>query len=407
LPVTTLKASLIAEANKCVLCGMCLPHCPTYSLTRNENESPRGRLMLGKALLSGEVEESKDLDEHINHCLVCRSCEKCCPSEVKFGAFMDGLRSHLTAQSKPKHNFADILIDKKTRRDLNKKLWMGQRSGVLNVGKLLLGKANTRLINSLPKVERFQTLDTNYPAIGSEKAKVMLFTGCHSELLGNSLVLDAIALLNQLGVSVAVPEQQVCCGGLSRHHGDTEIANALETKNIAAFNSDVPIVTLASGCGASLLDYNALENANSETISFTSRITDIDAFILSFLKTNPALLKPLKQKVVLHTPCSMKNGMRQDAAVHELLNMIPELNVIGINTQRGCCGAAGSYMYEQPDNADALRDPIVTEIKGLHADFMVTTNIGCAMHIQAGLKQADVNITLMHPVELLKKAISE
>jgi len=404
LPVTTLKASLIAEANKCVLCGMCLPHCPTYSLAKNENESPRGRLVLGKALLLGDVEETAGLLEHIDHCLVCRSCEKACPSEVKFGAFMDGLRSHLSKPEKPAHDFADILIHQDKRRALNKKLWLGQRSGVLSIGKKLIGKSGARLINSLPKVERFQALNENYPAIGAEKAKVMFFTGCNSELLGNTLVITAIDLLTQLGVSVKVPKQQGCCGGLSRHHGDAATANELETNNIIAFKHDanIPIVTLASGCGASLLDYGVLgDNDNT----FTPRVTDINHFILTHLQNHPASFKPLPKKVLLHTPCSMKNVMRQDSAILELLKMIPTLDVTNISSQRGCCGAAGTYMYEQADNAEALREPILAEVKNQQPDMLVTTNIGCAMHIQAGLKKAGNNVALVHPIELIAKSV--
>ncbi len=352
--------------------------------------------MLGKALLSGDIEETPGLIKHIDHCLVCRSCEKSCPSEVQFGEFMDGLRHHLSQAKSPQHDFANILVNQEKRRALNKKLWLGQRSGALSIGKVFLGNTDTRLINSLPKVERFQELDDNYPANGTEHATVMLFTGCNSELLGNSLVVNAIQLLNQLGVSVIIPKQQACCGGLSRHHGDVETANALETKNIHAFgqNSTIPIVTLASGCGASLLDYKAL----------TSRVTDINHFIVAFLKSHHASFKPLHKKVMLHTPCSMKNVMRQDSAVKTLLEMIPDLEINPITSQQGCCGAAGTYMYEHPDNADALREPIINEIQNTAPDTIVTTNIGCAMHIQAGLKKSGIKTNLIHPIELLIEA---
>lgn len=397
MPVTNDKTSLIAEADKCVLCGMCLPHCPTYSLAQNENESPRGRLVLGKAFLSGLVEATDDLVEHIDHCLVCRSCESACPSGVKFGAFMDGLRNHLPRQE-AQHDFANILTDQQQRRALNKKLWLGQKSGLLSIGKIVLGSNNKRLLKSLPTVQRFQSLDNHYPAQGSELAKVMLFTGCNSELLGNALVLTAIELLTRLGVSIEIPTRQECCGGLSRHHGDADKANELEMKNIAAFtDEDIPIITLASGCGASLLDYRALENNSSYAESFASRITDINHFLVTHLQSTQATFKPLNKKVVVHTPCSMKNVIRQDKAIPILLEMIPELEVTLLKGQRGCCGAAGTYMYEQTESADALREPILTDLTKQQADILVTTNIGCAMHIQAGNPKAKV----LHPIELL------
>ncbi|MCK4743154.1 MAG: (Fe-S)-binding protein [Sulfuriflexus sp.] len=401
MPVTTDKTSLIAEADKCVLCGMCAPHCPTYSLAQNENESPRGRLVLGKAFLSGHVEATDTLVEHIDHCLLCRSCESSCPSGVKFGAFMDGLRSHLPHQE-PEDDFANILIDQQQRRALNKKLWLGQKSGLLSIGKVVLDSNRKRLLKSLPKVQRFQELDNHYPAQGSELAKVMLFTGCNSELLGNTLVLTAIELLTRLGVSVEIPPTQECCGGLSRHHGDADKANDLELKNISAFAEDnIPILTLASGCGASLLDYRSLKNSGNSAESFASRVTDINHFLLEHLQSIETTFKPLNKKIVVHTPCSMKNVMRQDKAIPTLLKMIPELKVTLLNGQRGCCGAAGTYMYEQAESADALREPILADLATQQADILVTTNIGCSMHIQAGKPKAEI----LHPIELLAKQL--
>jgi len=355
--------------------------------------------MLGKAFLSGLVDATDELTGHIEHCLVCRNCENNCPSGVKFGAFMDGLRSHLPAQAS-QHDVAKILTDQEQRRALNKKLWLGQKSGVLSIGKNILGGNNKRLLNSLPRVQRFQELSDYYPAKGTAKTTVMLFTGCNSELLGNALVLTAIELLTQLGVNVEVPATQACCGGLSRHQGDGDTAEQLEMKNIAAFNHDnnIPILTLASGCGASLLDYS-----DSSTDSFTSRVMDINHFLVEHLQSMQPSFKPLYKKVVIQTPCSMKNVMRQDKAVSTLLKMIPELELSHVKGQRGCCGAAGTYMYEHAETADALREPILADLKQQQADILVTTNIGCAMHIQAGKPKMEV----LHPIELLQQAIPD
>ena len=355
--------------------------------------------MLGKAFLSGLVDATEELSGHIEHCLVCRSCESNCPSGVKFGAFMDGLRSHLPAQTTQK-DIAKILTDQEQRRALNKKLWLGQKSGLISIGKNILGDDNKRLLNSLPSLQRFQKLNNYYPAKETMHTTVMLFTGCNSELLGNALVLTAIELLTQLGVNVEIPTTQACCGGISRHQGDSDTAEQLETQNISAFghNKNIPILTLASGCGASLLDYS-----DSLTESFTSRVMDINHFLVEHLQSTQISFKPLHKKVVIQTPCSMKNVMRQDKTVPTLLKMIPELELSHLKGQRGCCGAAGTYMYEHAETADALRKPILADLEKQQADILVTSNIGCAMHIQAGKPKMEV----LHPIELLQQAMPD
>lgn len=401
MPTLNDTTALIAEADKCVLCGMCLPHCPTYVLAQNENESPRGRLMLGKALLEGKLERTAHLLEHVEHCLLCRSCERGCPSGVQFGSFMDGLRQQLAEQFTDRQAGSNRLIaaleEPGKRQQLNQQLWLAQRTGLAAMGKWFAGSTNQRLLQSLPTVTRFKPLDRHYPATNAQ-ARVMLFTGCSSELLGNELVRTATRVLNQLGIDVEIPANQQCCGGLSRHHGQQQQADRLAEQNLTAFDDpdNIPVLSLASGCGASLLDYSD---------AFRSRVMDITHYLADYLRDKDIAFRTLDETVVLHTPCSLQNIMRQAQAVPELLGRIPGLKIVPLSKQKSCCGAAGTYMYEQPAMADALRAPIIDQLASQRPSRLVTTNIGCAMHIASGLREAGLDIDVMHPVELLAEAL--
>src|SRR5438874_6475708 len=72
----------------CVHCGFCTATCPTYQLTGDELDGPRGRIYLIKqALEGGEVTAATRL--HLDRCLTCRSCETTCPSGVRYGRLVD------------------------------------------------------------------------------------------------------------------------------------------------------------------------------------------------------------------------------------------------------------------------------------------------------------------------------
>ncbi|MHB1557948.1 MAG: 4Fe-4S dicluster domain-containing protein, partial [Isosphaeraceae bacterium] len=74
---------------ECVHCGLCTASCPTYVETSNENDSPRGRIYLMRAVADGRLEMGPGVREHLELCLDCRACESACPSGVQYGRMIE------------------------------------------------------------------------------------------------------------------------------------------------------------------------------------------------------------------------------------------------------------------------------------------------------------------------------
>src|SRR5262245_27591316 len=79
----------------CVHCGLCTSACPTYVELGDENDSPRGRIYLMRAVTDGRIELDDKVKGHLDLCLDCRACESACPSGVQYGKLIEPFRIHM------------------------------------------------------------------------------------------------------------------------------------------------------------------------------------------------------------------------------------------------------------------------------------------------------------------------
>ena len=390
-----------SDTELCVKCGLCLPHCPTYGKTLDESESPRGRLSLIQAWAAGQLEASPKLLGHIDNCLLCRSCESACPANVPYGQLVDNFRvATADKMVKPlvdriKFKAVDITLQSpKLQR------WSGSMRELLSKTGVLQVMGLEELSFGLPQPFKHEQWFGYHAAKEKEIAKVALFLGCTAELADAETVTSAINLLTHLGISVTVPSEQVCCGGMALHNGDHNGFEGLRKKNQQTFDTSTfdAILTLASGCGAVLKEYD-----NS---GFATQIIDISRFLAELIWPENVHLEALSARVIVHTPCSLKNVMKSEIHPVALLRRIPDLEVELLANVSNCCGAAGTYLLNHPDMAQALREDMLDNIKASASEYVVTSNVGCAMHLRAGLKQSGLgHVQVLHPLMLVARQL--
>lgn len=406
--------ALLAEANHCVACGLCLPHCPTYQLTQSEADSPRGRI----ALIAGVAEERIPMNarfiQHMDRCLTCRACEAVCPSNVKYGQLIDGARAMIQesdgsvanndqrpANNQTRHFWERALIMRPYRFDWLRpllRLWIWSRLPALLPRLQFLQK------NTLVQSQRFLSIRhlpghrwrSRYPAKMPLRGEVALFLGCIARLIDVETLLSTIQVLNQLGYTVHVPRAQTCCGALHQHSGRTAEAVELAQHNVRTFaglKNIQAIISTASGCGVQLTEY-----PTQLTESFAVPVIDITAFLAEQDWSNVDLA-PLPSKIAVHEPCTLRTA----EATYHLLRKIPEAEIVALPGNEQCCGAAGTYFLDQPEFAQSLLTAKVDAFEQTEADYLATANIGCALHIANGLVAAGRKTEVLHPVTLLAR----
>lgn len=409
-------SEITREAARCVACGLCLPHCPTYTLLRDEAESPRGRLALMLALARDNLPPSAKLELHLARCLDCRACEKVCPSNVGYGMALDAARALLgsrRATDAETTNRAVTLVqwlaEKPARmRILGKFLRLYQWSGLqwlLRKSRLLRLAGLGGLDGAIPKLAPAKKFTGVTPARGKTKARITLFTGCQADMADGPVLAAAVRLLTRLGYEVRVPPEQGCCGALHLHDGRAAKAVELMQRNIAALanGSDV-IVSVSSGCAAMLGEYG--KYMDDETAKrFSGRIMDINRFLAGMDWPEDLVFQPLPRRIAVHTPCTAVNVLRQEEDPCKLLQRIPGAEIIPLPENNVCCGAAGTYHMTQGAIAKQLRAPKIGHLQRLVPDILVTSNSGCATFLAAGLREAGLAVEVVHPVVLLEKQL--
>jgi glycolate oxidase iron-sulfur subunit len=390
-------------ADQCVKCGMCLPHCPTYRITLDEAQSPRGRLALMQGLAHGMLTLDARTEAHLDGCLTCRACEVVCPARVPYGRLIDATREQLAAhrprRTRTARLMAAVLTHPAVRALALAPLWLYQRLGLQALVRRLhlLGRGRLARLESLLPRLHWPRLPAASAGAAAGGADVMLFANCTSPLAEPQTLRAAVDLLEALGCRVAVPPEQGCCGALHQHAGLAEPARACASRNLAAFAGTAPVVGVASGCTAQLLEYELLVGERGR--DFARRTRDLGSYIAAHPGFAALEFRPLAARVLLHTPCTLRNVVKAPDVTRRLLERIPGLQIEALDS--GCCGAAGSYFVTQPAMADALLEPKLEVARRTQPDLLVSSNVGCAMHLAAGLRRAGLKVRVLHPLALL------
>lgn len=394
----------LAGAERCVLCGMCVPQCPTYAVRRIEGDSPRGRITLMLGLAQGRLDPGNlRLREHLEGCLGCRSCEAVCPAGVQFGALMDNTR-HILRENPggAGQGLAARLLGPWRRLALRRR---GLRRFAALVGRTARAAGLQRLFPRSTRIGR--TLRHTGPSLvpmprlrggTAADADVLLFAGCMDAFFTGPDIAAALELLEALGVRAAVPPGQVCCGAIDQHLGRPGAAAALRAENERAFAGGAqPIILLDSGCEA---QWREVPGA-----AWRQRVTSLTGF-LAGLPVDESRWRRDPVRVALHLPCTLRNVNRETEGIRRLFGRLPGVQVTAVVPPHNCCGAGGTAMLTQPEMADTLGDETLDALQAGTPDVIVSPNVGCSVHLRALQQRGGDGPRIVSPARFLRERLA-
>jgi glycolate oxidase iron-sulfur subunit len=405
----------IAVADKilraCVHCGFCTATCPTYVLLGDELDSPRGRIYLIKEMLEQNKPATKNVVKHIDRCLSCLSCMTTCPSGVHYMHLVDHARVHI------EETYRRPLLDRFYRALLAATMPYPTRFRFTLYTALLAKpfavlfdlvglKPIAAMLRLAPwHVPATKILESQhvFPAVGQQKGRVALLSGCVDKVVKPSIREAAIRLLNRNGIEVVLAKGEACCGSLVHHMGREHEALDFVRNNIDVWMRELDgkgldaILITASGCGTTIKDYGFMlrtDPAYSDKAAKVSALAkDISEYLATLGIAAPA--QASNMPVAYHSACSMQHGQKIDRQPKELLTQAGFL-VRDIAEGHLCCGSAGTYNMLQSEIADKLLSRKVANIEKTAPKIVATGNIGCMTQIATG-----TDIPVVHTIELL------
>ena len=399
-----LAEPMTSAIESCVHCGFCLPTCPTYVVLGEEMNSPRGRILLMKETLEGNLKLEEALP-YLDPCLGCVACVTACPSGVQYGELITAFR--MEAEPKRQRTFIDKTLRKVVLETLP---YPGRFRVAATLGQMAKPFAHLfkgRLANMLSllpsKVPKAKPLPELYPAEGQKRARVALLAGCAQQVLAPDINWATLRVLAKNGIEVVIPKTQSCCGALAAHTGVASQAKAFAKQNLKAFPKDVDaILTNAAGCGSGMHEYGLWlkgEKEEAEAKAFGKGVKDVSVFLADLgFKTPKPLRKPLK--VAYHDACHLAHAQGVTLPPRQLLSLVEGLTLLDIAEAELCCGSAGTYNLEHPDIARELGQRKAKAIAETGAQAVATGNIGCLTQLQTHLP----DLRIYHTMQLLDKA---
>ncbi len=375
-PQAPADAGLVALADRCVQCGLCLPHCPTYQLDQTEAESPRGRIAYIKAVAQGRIEPTPAGDLHLDHCLGCRRCEPVCPAGVSYGELLLGARAAQAARHPAPLR-------------LRAAGWLLARppllGRLLDLQRVTAAWLPTALRPDLPVAPAPEPLP---PGPAQADRRLAVFAGCVADRHESATRAGLARLLGAAGIALDLPAGQGCCGAAAAHAGDTATATRLAAANRAAFAGHGRVLCLASGCHDTLSRSLAGQAGVADAVAELDRLGDTLHF------------RPAERRVALHLPCTQRSVVHSEAAVRRLLGRVPGLDLVEL-PDTGCCGAAGLHQLAEPERARALAAPLLAALATSGADELLSANIGCRLHLASG-----TIVPVRHPIDFLAEHLA-
>lgn len=412
------------DLEQCMKCGFCTFFCPVYQEEWIESSVARGKNMMIRALLAGELDYTKEYAERLNKCTLCMACTENCPAKAQIPNIIVAARADTVKARGLRFPYNFIYRWLLPRRTLFgnvvrfaswfQGIFLPKTEGTIrHLSFFLSALGKGRHIPQIaPKFLRQMVPVINKPPTGIEtKMRVGYFTGCMTDFVLPELGKHIIDFLNRNGVEVIVPKEQGCCGApVFLGAGDFDTGRKMADTNVKAFADVDYVISDCATCTSALKDYAKFLADTPEQAEvyakFADKVKDISEFLVDVLKLPASAYQPSAEakglKVTWHDPCHLNRHLGIKDQPRQIIKSIPGIEYVDMPNADRCCGMAGTFSIYYYDLSKKIADKKMEAIKSTGADIVASSCPGCEIQLIDGVIRNKMPVKVMHIIELLE-----
>ena len=241
--------------------------------------------------------------------------------------------------------------------------------------------------------------------------KVGLFIPCYIDQFYPQVGIATLRLLQRLNVAVTFPMEQTCCGQPMANSGFEKLATGCDRNFVRNFADCDAVVGPSGSCVLHLKEHLHDEQHPTEAAHLRNNVYELCEFLTDVLKVEQLPPVRFPHRVGLHTSCHGQRGLGLSSASElmkpkfskpeQLLNMVDGLELISLAHPDECCGFGGTFAVKFEAISVAMAQQKVEHALATGADYIVSTDVSCLMHLEAYIKREKLAIKTMHIADVL------
>ena len=367
------------EFDQCIKCGLCQATCPVCKELMLEKYTPRGKVQLARYYGGGQLALSDHFRDIFAKCLLCGSCSVTCPSGVDLKKIFLEMRREIAAKR-------------------------GLHPAVEEAVRAVSSRKNISSEDNLERAEWREDLkglpDHLYE---KERAEVAYFVGCVASFfpMVQGIPRNLVQILDRAQVDFSIlGGEEWCCGFPLIGAGVPEGMKELIAHNLERVH--------ALGAGEVVFSCPSCYRTWKEYYPTDLHLFHSTEFLEKIITEGALPLKEVKMTVTYHDPCDLGRNSGVFEAPRRILNSIPGLTVVELESNRAksiCCGGGGNVEMADPKLSGAVAQKKLEEIRRSGAEAVVTSCQQCVRTIKGRARRQKMDLRVMDISEIVLQAM--